>query len=132
MTRDELDEMTRGYIECLLWSTNDESDPETYETLGGTPLDESFDYFDIMSHGPAETAERCWNDCAAFYDANAADLADIDASQAGHDFWLTRVGHGTGFWDRGNGALGDRLTDAARIVGECWPYIGDDGLLYIN
>ncbi len=128
MTRDELDEMTRGYIECLLWSTNDESDPET----GGNPLDESFEYYDIMRYGPVETFYRCVADCGAFYDANAADLADIDASQAGHDFWLTRVGHGTGFWDRGNGELGERLADAARAVGECWPYLGDDGLLYIS
>ena len=30
-----------------------------------------------------------------------------DASQASHDFWLTRNGHSTGFWDRGTGALGD-------------------------
>ena len=30
---------------------------------------------------------------------------------AGHDFFLTQAGHGAGFWDRGLGVLGDRLTD---------------------
>lgn len=33
--------------------------------------------------------------------AACGDLLDEwDESQIGHDFWLTRCGHGTGFWDR--------------------------------
>lgn len=35
---------------------------------------------------------------------------------AGHDAWLSAVGHGTGFWDRDLGALGDRLNEAAKTV----------------
>lgn len=31
-------------------------------------------------------------------------------ARAGHDLWLTRNGHGAGFWDRDLGELGDRLT----------------------
>ena len=38
------------------------------------------------------------------------------AELAGHDFALTRNGHGAGFWDRGLGAIGDMLTS------ECKPY----------
>jgi hypothetical protein len=34
---------------------------------------------------------------------------------AGHDLWLTSQGHGVGFWDRGLGELGDRLSKAARL-----------------
>lgn len=30
----------------------------------------------------------------------------------GHDFWLTSEGHGAGFWDRGMGELGEKLTDS--------------------
>lgn len=32
--------------------------------------------------------------------------------QLGHDFLLTSRGHGAGFWDRGLGELGERLTDS--------------------
>lgn len=30
----------------------------------------------------------------------ALDQPGYDAERFGHDFWLTRNGHGTGFWDR--------------------------------
>lgn len=73
--------------------------------------------------------EKMAVDCRAFCEENAEDLAlyceqrSFDPSQgsvssyAGHDFWLTRQRHGTGFWDRGLGELGDRLTDAAHSYG---------------
>ena len=37
-------------------------------------------------------------DCLAFYAVNSY-LFHGNVPQAGHDFWLTRNGHGTGFWD---------------------------------
>ena len=50
------------------------------------------------------------------------------ASDFGHDFALTRNGHGAGFWDRGLGALGDRLSDAAKVYGESSAYVDEDGV----
>lgn len=50
----------------------------------------------------------------------------------GHNFWITRNGHGTGFWDRGMGEIGDKLTKSANTMGEAWTYEGDDGLLYFG
>ena len=38
--------------------------------------------------------------------------------QAGHDFWLTRTGHGAGFGDRDLGEVGDRLAEHARSAGD--------------
>ena len=38
-------------------------------------------------------------DCLAFYSHNECYLSHDNIEQAGHDFWLTRNGHGTGFWD---------------------------------
>ena len=57
---------------------------------------------------------------------------DPDGS-AGHDFLLTRNGHGAGFWDGDwsdvNGAA-DKLTMAAQSF-ECFGlYLGDDGMIY--
>lgn len=40
-----------------------------------------------------------------------------DMTDAGHDFWLSRNGHGTGFWDRGLGEVGDKLAKAASAYG---------------
>jgi len=39
-------------------------------------------------------------DCLAFFSRIRCYLSDDQIEQAGHDFWLTRNGHGTGFWDR--------------------------------
>lgn len=111
-----------GYIACALWSTNDESDES-----GGNPIDDNYSEADIAPS--AREALRA--DCDAFYAANAADISRVaDDSQAGHDFWLTRNGHGAGFWDRGLGALGERLTKASKAFGEVNLYVGDDGLIY--
>lgn len=35
------------------------------------------------------------------------DTDSVDMEQAGHDFWLTRNGHGTGFWDRDDDVYGE-------------------------
>ena len=44
-------------------------------------------------------------------------MSGFDARTAGFDFWLTRARHGAGFWDRGLGAVGDKLTKAAHVYG---------------
>lgn len=48
------------------------------------------------------------------------------AEQLGHDFLLTRNGHGVGFWDRGLGDLGQQLTAAAQSYGSIHAFINDD------
>lgn len=61
-----------------------------------------------------------WQDFAR---GNALDiLRFMEATERGmghvaHDFHLTRNGHGTGFWDRGAGEVGDRLTEACKAYG---------------
>jgi hypothetical protein len=112
MRESEMPEMILAYVECALWSSTDEA---------GEPLDDEMEYL-ISEETQAEMAA----DCEAFYAANAADLADIDAVEAGHDFWLTRNRHGAGFWDRGLGDVGKRLSDAANVYGEAYLELGDD------
>ena len=104
-------QFVRAYAVCALWSS---VDPD------GNPLD---------GHDIApETMREMRSDCADFIRANRADLRiHALAGQAGNDFWLTRNGHGAGFWDRGLGDLGDRLTEAAEIYGDVDLYVGDDG-----
>jgi hypothetical protein len=115
-----VEEMAAAYVECALWSSSD------FES--GTPLDEDHDSDDV----DGDTLAQMREDVDAFYTANAADLADMTPGQAGHDFWLTRNGHGAGFWDRWRGELGDRLTAAAHAYGSFDLYVGDDGKVYGN
>lgn len=113
------DAMLEGYQECALWSSVDDD---------GEPLDDSGMLL------AQETLDWFLGDCGEFL--GSIDEAGIpwrdamDESQLGHDLWLTRNGHGTGFWDRGLGELGDQLTGAAKLMGSRQLYVGDDGLIY--
>lgn len=115
-----LEPFFRQYLETALWSSLDDD---------GKPMDRTYSVSDIAEESKAAAQEECLD----FISANARDLEiHGDAGQAGHDFWLTRNGHGAGFWDRGLGDLGDRLTAACRAYGESDPYVGDDGRVYLT
>ena len=73
-------------------------------------------------------------ECDDFIDANSDLLTQyaaltFGADQAGHDFHLTRNGHGAGYWDRGAGAVGDLLSDSARIWGDYSLWVDDEGVV---
>lgn len=117
----------QAYIVAALWSSTDET---------GEPLDAVFSEDDLAE----ETAQKMRSDCEDFIQANASDLTVYclqmkneqwsGEARAGHDFWLTRCGHGAGFWDRGLGDLGERLSTAAKVYGNVDLYAGDDGQIY--
>ena len=111
-----LETVVQHYITALLWS-------ET--TDDGYPLD-STDY--ELSQAAINTAE---GDCESFLETARYDIAKLPddwytAAQLGHDFLLTRNGHGVGFWDRGLGDLGQQLTAAAQSYGTIHAFINDD------
>ena len=56
----------------------------------------------------------------------ANETTDFPEAMVAHDFWLTRNGHGAGFWDRGLGKVGDELTKTANSFGECDLFHYDD------
>lgn len=64
-------------------------------------------------------------DCRSFWHRFGcyvlADEAGPGVTQAGHDFWFTRNGHGAGFWDGDWPLYGDLLTDASQGYGEFYP-----------
>lgn len=105
----DLDEFTKAYIECAFW------------TLPEDDLMENKTIYDIAP----ESLEKIITDCANFQ-AIASQWNATDA-QAGHDFWLTRNGHGAGFWDGDWPEHGDALTEWSKTFGPCDLYIGDDG-----
>lgn len=128
-----MDKFTQAYIVAALWSSTDNSTP-----TGGEPLDANYDATDIAP----EAMQRIAEDCRRFQAENAKLLTEAyglyqikgewsPEEQAGHDFWLTRNGHGAGFWDRGLGNVGMHLTAMAKTYGECNLYVGDDKKLYV-
>jgi hypothetical protein len=119
-----MDKFTTAYVECLLWASTDNANEQ-----GGEPLDANYSADDFAP----EAIERIKSDCADFLsDHRTLDLCcKHGLEQSGHDFWLTRNGHGAGFWDRGHGADGDYLTSRAHVYGEQYPYVGDDGQIYL-
>ncbi len=114
----KLDEFTRQYVETALWSSNDDHDQ---------PLDKNYGHEDIDD----ATLAQMIADCAAFQFTHG-DRMDRDRNQdrsdGGHDFWLTRNGHGAGFWDGDWGKHdGDILSGASKQFGEVNLYVTDAG-----
>lgn len=107
-----------GYVDCALWCSLDDND---------NPLDAMG-----VERITPETRARMLADVKAFVQQNEASLlsSGLRDDQIGHDFWLTRNGHGAGFWDRGLGVIGDKLTDACKAFPEVDLYVGDDGKIY--
>lgn len=125
------------YVSTALWSSNaDHLDPEG--TGAGGSMEDHFSMEDLAPEALASMRE----DLTSFIDgADPAAVefwqAELGAGQIGHDFWLTRNGHGAGFWDRFGGEqlgakYGRHLTDEARPYGSSDLYVGDDGRVYVS
>jgi hypothetical protein len=116
-----------GYVAAMLRSSTGDDD---------APLDGLYDADDLSP----EAIDRTHAECRAFLyrvgylikEKNFTGRADGSiVSRAGHDFWLTRCGHGSGFWD-GDWSCDQPLTKAAQSFGELNPYAGDDGRIYLQ
>lgn len=129
--RTSLDEFTQAYVECALWSSTDDD---------GEPLDHDYDLRSIAEDTLAEMVSECADFQASFGEYIADNLG-----RAGYDFWLTRNGHGAGFWDGdwrqpyGNpegyivpqySTVGDFLTAMSKPYGSYDLYVGDDGMIH--
>ncbi len=134
-TKTPFREFFTGYVTCALWSSHDYSDES-----GGEHMDANYGREDIAFGSLLSMARECRD----FMRANAELLGRYASElpergeftqdeRAGHDFWLTRNGHGAGFWDRGlPHELGRALTDASKAYGSSDLYVGDDGKIYAS
>lgn len=88
MTDKQFQDFKTAYVAALLWSTY--LDDETY--------------FDDIAQGidnfTPDAVARIEADCQSFVTQAGELIPEEHYSQAGHDFALTRNGHGAGFWDR--------------------------------
>lgn len=126
VVENERNQATRAYLEAALWTGTDDD---------GEPLDAVFDPIDVSG----TSREQAYADLSSFMRENRALIdkthtlrPEYDAAAIGHDFFLTRNGHGAGFWDRGLGDIGDRLTAACKTYGTSDPYLGDDGKVHLT
>jgi hypothetical protein len=117
-----LDIATQAYIACALWSSC-AIDNE------GNKIESLSDY-DVTPETEAAMRSDVEDFVALVNKTDPALLDGISDEMIGHDFWLTRNGHGAGFWDRGLGEQGDRLTDLAKTYGARDLCLSDDGLVY--
>src|SRR3990172_722524 len=81
----QIDDMTTAYIEAVYFT-------ETGDCDQPGPNAELTPYFKA----------RAYIECRNFLQAikDLPEARNFDPKQLGHDLWLTRNGHGTGFWDR--------------------------------
>ncbi len=120
----ELNRFSFEYINTALSTETDNLEPS-----GGNPLNAYYTLDDIE----ADTFARIIFDCRDFqkkykklYEEGGWSDAD-----AGKDFWYSRNGHGTGFWDVGIGdskkeEIGKLLHRAAKSYGGYSLYLGDE------
>lgn len=123
----EFERFFAAYVRAALWSS------PAYAGEGDARQDDSLETcgFTIDSLAPS-THQAMLADCAKFWQGNRDGIGE-KITCAGHDFWLTRCRHGSGFWDSPemwgveNAEL---LTAAAHEFPEVDLYIGDGGLIY--
>jgi len=112
-----------------------------FEDMGGGSADGALDRHFSISDFSHSALVRAAKDCARFEMENAETLANAIATgevvcgpdfneweRAGHDFWLSRNGHGAGFFDGDwPEPYGDTLQDAAEKFGGLNPFANEAG-----
>lgn len=113
-----VDRIYEAYIEAMLFTECDDD---------GLPLDDNYHIYDLT-----ETAkQRAMEDILDFLELLERENINWweygTDERLGHDFWLTRNGHGAGFWDGDWSEIGDTLTALCKPYGYCYAWPTDDG-----
>jgi hypothetical protein len=106
-----LEKTLLAYMQCALWSSVDSK---------GDPLDANYELNDFAP----QTIVKMREDVRSFIERMPP--VSMLPEQLGHDFWLTRHRHGSGFWDRGLGDVGAQLTELAHAYPQVDLYVDDN------
>jgi len=126
-TREKLDSFERAYIECVLWSSFDES---------GEPLDRNYEAFDFSDEASDDMRDVCAQFLERFSDVDLDSERETESpedvlSLAGHDLWLSRNGHGAGFTDGDwREPFASQAAEFAAELGKAHAYVGRDCYIY--
>lgn len=117
-----LDDFLTGYALAMAWANvfATDADGQMVDSIDAYAVRDPDDTWVIEADG-YDPAPLDLTDAIDFYRWNLSHMfatGQTDFGQHGHDFALTRNGHGAGFWDRGYGDVGHILTDAAKAYGE--------------
>lgn len=105
------------YLETAIWSSTGDK---------GEELDSQYGINDFSE----EALSQAEDDWARFKTEADKYLDGLDLSDVAHDFWLTRNGHGAGFWDGDyEKEIGKKLTQISKKYGPLHVVVGDDGKL---
>ena len=128
-----MDNFVASYLETALWSStvilpcleedldsdgcmDVPDDHPLYDVTENDPIDKHFSIYDCTD----ELVKTSTEDCMLFIDRMEKEclwdkaLEYCDEDRIAHDFWLTRNGHGCGFWDGDYGDIGDEITELVR------------------
>ena len=111
-----MDLILQSYLYTALWSSTGDNEE---------CLDANYSVDDFSP----EAISLAEIDIALFFALAKELIVDDVETTVAHDFWLTRNGHGAGFWD-GDYEHGDELTEICKQFKEQTPYAGDDGKIY--
>ena len=139
-TKAQIETITKHYLIAMLWTMpGDDASENPGDSIALQDLPR--ETIDAARHDVTrfvafcgilfDMAMACYGDgCGQHHDAGSVEAA------FGHDFALTRNGHGVGFWDRVNDGLPRVLGDALTKVCKGFPprdlYVGDDGRAYFD
>jgi hypothetical protein len=128
LTQDLHDAITEQYIYTMLWS-----EPRSAEDDSSILNTHSVDELDVGARATvrAEVSQFLFA-LVTSGDAKALEMVGENPEQAAHDLFMTRNGHGCGFWDGDWEPCGDVLTRIAKDMGEQHAYIGDDDYVYVE
>ena len=111
MKLSQLPAFERGFFTAALWTADDNA-PGGMDYRDTGNADALWEQLHPVSKKNLLYALHNWKT------ENADLLAQAGTDeQNGHDLWLTQAGHGAGFWDRGYGEIGDKLTERAEAFG---------------
>lgn len=137
ITEKQIDTVTEHYIIAAVWADCKEgTHPKVPNEQKAKARKVCADFIELCEKRGGlftKAMERFEHGYGTHPDAGSAE------AMFGHDFWLTRQGHGVGFWDRkvlevtleDGTELGDALSAVAREVGESYHY-QDRGWFYLT
>jgi len=120
ITRNDLNKILKGYITCALWT--DEEELKTQNAQIDVDI-ENVDYNSLIAS---------YNDIKKFIELAGSDNINyaIEANgleRLGHDIWLTRNGHGAGFFDHNyDEDVEKKLIESGKSLGSKHIYINDE------
>lgn len=126
LIEEEINEILKGYLESALWTEEERLNNETHYE------DREFSIEDIDS----DSKINAYSDIKKFIEKAGTEaineaITENGLFKLGMDIWLTRNGHGAGFFDYSY-ENEEILMKTAKSLGSKYLYIGDDGKLYFD